>query len=199
MNSRILYSLLPAAIFWVLWRTTETWIAILSGFGASLLVLRYNRDQRLIGFLTIFGMVIVGMSGAIGIIWDSPKAYLASGPVSDFLFVPVYLVSIAIGKPLVGGIAREMFPAIAGRLPVDHGLFVAWSLAWAAFNLAQGFIRWWMLTELSVGEYLVWTRVVFWPVSTTMLLVCGWMILRESQKHPVRHRSHDGEAEPVPA
>src|SRR5262245_3488805 len=124
MNPRMLWSLAPAAIFWVLWRTTETWIAILAGFGASLIVLRLHRGPPLIGILTMFGIVIVGLSGLVGIIWDSPKAYLASGPVSDFLFVPVYLVSILMRRPLVGGISRELFPAIAGRIPIDHRVFV---------------------------------------------------------------------------
>src|SRR5688572_18110624 len=110
MNTRVLWSLAPAAIFWVLWRTTETWVAILGGFAASLFVLRVNRGQPLIAVLTVVGIVIVGASSLVGIIWDSPKAYLASGPVSDFLFVPVYLVSILIHKPLVGGVARELFP-----------------------------------------------------------------------------------------
>lgn len=198
MNPRILISLLPAAIFWALWRTTDTWIAILGGFGASLIVLKQNRDQRLIGVLTVFGIVVVGLSGLVGIIWDSPKAYLASGPVSDFLFVPIYLVSIQMGKPLVGGIARELFPAVAGRIPIEHRVFVVWSLAWAAFNLGQGVVRSWMLTELSVGEYLIWSRVAFWPLSTAMLIASGLMIYRESLNHPVRHHG-EPDAEPLPA
>jgi intracellular septation protein A len=197
MNQRTLLSLLPAGIFWILWRTTETWIAIVGGFAASLIVLRYNRGQPVIAVLTLFGIVVVGLSGIVGILWDSPKAYLASGPVSDFIFVPVYLVSIAIHKPLVGAVARELFPTIAGRVPIEHRVFVIWSYAWAAFNLAQGFVRLWLLQELSVGEYLVWSRVVFWPVSTLMFIGSATMIYRESLKHPPRGVPR--EAEPVPA
>ena len=197
MNQRTLLSLLPAGIFWILWRMTETWIAIVGGFAASLIVLKYNRGQPVIAVLTIFGIIVVGASGIVGIIWDSPKAYLASGPVSDFLFVPVYLVSIAIHKPLVGAVARELFPMIAGRIHIENRVFVIWSFAWAAFNLAQGFIRLWLLQELSVGEYLIWSRVVFWPVSTLLFLGSATMIYRESLKHPVRGVPRD--AEPVPA
>jgi hypothetical protein len=143
-------------------------------------VLRLNRGQPLIAVLTMVGITIVGISGLVGIIWDSPKAYLASGPVSDFLFVGVYLVSILIHKPLIGGVSRELFPLIAGRIPIENRVFVIWSFAWGAFNLAQGFIRWWMLEELSVGEYLVWSRVVFWPVSTALFLGTALHIYREA-------------------
>jgi hypothetical protein len=199
MNTRVLWSLAPAAIFWFLWRTTETWVAIAGGFAASLFVLRVNRGQPLIAVLTVVGIVIVGASSLVGIIWDSPKAYLASGPVSDFLFVPVYLVSILIHKPLVGGVARELFPMIAGRIPIENRVFVYTSVAWAAFNLAQGFIRWWLLSELSVGEYLVWSRVIFWPVSTSLFAWTAWVIYREAQRQPPRHRHLEREGEPVPA
>jgi hypothetical protein len=199
MNPRVLLSLLPAAIFWVLWRTTETWVAISGGFLASVVVMQHNRSQRLITLLTVFGMAIVACSAVIGIVWDSPKAYLAGGPVGDFLFVPLYLASIAMHRPLVGGISRELFPAIAGRIPLDHRVFVLWSLAWAAMNLVQGLVRSWMLAELSVGEYLVWSRVVFWPVSAVMLLGSGAMIYRESLRHPAGRRHVEGEGEPVPA
>jgi hypothetical protein len=198
MNPRTTLSLLPAGIFWVLWRTTETWIAIVGGFAASLVVLKYNRGQPVIAVLTIFGIVVVGISGLVGIIWDSPKAYLASGPVADFLFVPVYIVSIAIRKPLVGAVARELFPTIAGRVPIEDRVFVIWSLAWAAFNLAQGVVRFWLLSELSVGEYLVWSRVVFWPVSTLMFMGAAGMIYRESLKYPPVGGGRV-EGEPVPA
>ncbi len=197
MNPRILMSLLPVAAFWLLWRTTDTWVAILGGFAASAIVLGLNRHQRLIGILTLYGFVIVGASATVGIIWDNPKAYLASGPVSDFLFVPLYLGSIAIGKPLIGGIARELFPAVAGRLPEDHRVFVYLSLAWAGYDILHGIVRVYLLQELSVGQYLVWSRLSAWPVTTVLLFVTGWAIYRESLRWPEVPATPD--AEPVPA
>lgn len=198
MNPRILMSLLPVVIFWALWRTTETaWLAIVGGFAASTFVLLTNRQQRLIGVLTLYGFVIVGVSSAVGIVWDSPKAYLASGPVSDLLFFPLYLVSIAMGKPLVGGISRELFPAIAGRLPEDHRVFVVLSVAWGAYNLAQGVARFYMLKVFSVGEYLVYSRLISWPFSAALMLLSAWMIYGAVRR--LHAHGHGVEAEAAPA
>lgn len=185
MNPRILLSLIPIAVFYALYRAdAPTWVAIGGGFAASVAVLYSNRKDRLIGALTLFGFGVVGVSAAVGIIWDSEKAYLASGPVSDFLFVPLYAGSIVIGKPLVGGIARELFPAIAGRIPIDAPVFVRLSLAWAIFDVGMGVLRTYLLVNLSVGEYLVWSRVFGWPLSWTLLAVTAWLIWREAKRVP---------------
>ncbi|MGI8926522.1 MAG: hypothetical protein ACR2HN_07730 [Tepidiformaceae bacterium] len=183
MNPRLLFSLLPVAIFYVLYRADfPTWVAISGGFACSAVVLYFNRRDRLIGILTLFGFVIVAASAVVGVVWSSEKAYLASGPISDFLFVPLYAGSIVLRQPLVGGISRELFPAIAGRLPPSAPLFVRLSIAWALFDLIHGAIRTWQLANLSVGEYIIWSRVVGWPLSGTLLAVTAFLIYREARR-----------------
>lgn len=183
MNPRILLTLLPIAIFYGLFRMdAPTWVAITGGFLASLLVLSTNRRDRLIGGLTLFGFGILAITAVIGIIWGSEKAYLASGPISDFLLAPLYLGSILIGKPLVGGIVRELFPAYVAGLPPDHRVYSGLSLMWAGYDVVHGIARVYMLSNLSVGEYLVWSRLAAWPVTATLMAVSAWLILREMRR-----------------
>jgi intracellular septation protein A len=183
MNPRILLTLIPIAVFYALFRLdAPTWVAIGGGFAASAAVLLTNRSDRLIGGLTLFGFSILAITAVIGIIWGSEKAYLASGPISDFLFAPLYLVSILIGKPLIGGIAREMFPAYVAGLPPDHRVFVLLSLLWAGYDIIHGLARVYMLSNLSVGEYLIWSRLAAWPVSSALLAFSAWLILRETKR-----------------
>lgn len=185
MNPRLLASLIPIGVFWGLSRglDTESWVAILGGFIASAAVFYYNRKDRLIGALTAFGFVVVGASAVVGIAWDSEKAYLASGPIADFLFVPLYAVSVGMRKPLIGGIARELFPDVARRLPVNAPVFIVLSVAWAVYDVVHGLFRVYLLRELSVGEYIIWSRVLTWPVLAVLLAVSGWLIYRASRRH----------------
>ncbi|MFN0147011.1 MAG: hypothetical protein ACKVT1_10895 [Dehalococcoidia bacterium] len=194
MNPRLLASLLPIAVFWGLSRglNVDSWVAILGGFIASAAVFYYNRKDRLIGALTAFGFVVVGASAVAGIVWDSEKAYLASGPIADFLFVPLFAVSIALRKPLIGGIARELFPQVATRLPINAPVFVGLTIAWAVYNIVHGVFRVYLLRELSVGEYIIWSRVLTWPVLAVLFGVSGWLIHRAAQRHALQPPAVEG-------
>ncbi len=171
MNPRVFISILPVLVFYAVGRVTEPWVAIVAGFVASGIVYYYSRSERLIGALTLFGFAIVSLSAVIGIVSNNEKAYLAAGPIADFLFIGLYLGSIAIKQPLVGGIARELLPAIAGRVPVNHPVFVKLSVAWAVYDLFHGVGRIYLIENLSTGEYLVWSRVLNWPFSGAMIFV----------------------------
>jgi intracellular septation protein A len=182
VNVRIFASMVPVGVFYLVSRVGESWQAIVAGFIASAIVFWYTRKDRLIGALTAFGFLVVAVSAVIGIIWDSEKAYLASGPVADFLFVPLYLGSIVIGRPLIGGIARELFPAVAASIPPRAALFNWLSAAWAMFDVFHGVFRIYLLRELSVGEYIIWSRLLFWPFSAAMIGVTAWLIFREAKR-----------------
>jgi len=184
LNLRIMWSIAPVAVFYLLTRVADPWVAVLGGFAASTVVFWYNRRDRLIGTLTAFSFVVVAVSAGVGIVANSEKAYLAAGPIGDFLFVPLYLGSVAIGKPLIGGIARELLPKYAGHVPINARVFAWLTVAWAAWDLLHGLVRLWMLQEMSVGEYIIWSRLAFWPFSSAMVGVTGWLAVREGKRYP---------------
>ena len=135
MNYRIMASGIPVAVFYLLTRVSDPWVAVLGGFIASAIVFYYNRKDRLIGLLAAFGFVVVFVSSVVGVVINSEKAYLAAGPVGDFLFVPLYLGSVLIGKPLIGGIARELMPKYVGHMPINAPVFMWLTLACAEEHL----------------------------------------------------------------
>jgi intracellular septation protein A len=176
LNFKILLSLLPVVVFVYLTRVAPPWVAILGGVSASGVVLALARRDRLVGALTLFGFSVALVAGAIGIAKGSERAYLAAGPVSDFLFVPLYAVSILRGRPLVGGIARELVPVIAARLPADAPLYRNLSVAWASFDVAHGLVATFLLSRLSVTEYVVWSRLLLWPFAGALLVFTAAVI-----------------------
>jgi hypothetical protein len=181
VNPRVLLSVLPVAAFYFASRWFGATPAILAGFVTFVGVYFANRRDGLIGVLTAFGFVVVTVSAVIGLIWNSEKAYLASGPVFDFLLIPLHLGSLVIRKPLVGAIARELFPFLKPRIPINHPVFFGVTIAWACFDVFQGVVRGWMLHELSVGEYIIWSRVVGWPVSTALFLATVYFVFRAAR------------------
>ena len=188
INPRVGLTAIPILVFLVLsrgldsWLDVPSWVAILGGFIASGGVFLLNRKDRVLGALTIFGFIIVAVSAAVGIVWESEKAYLASGPISDFLFVPLYAGSILIGRPLIGGISRELFPAWAEHIPSNARVFVWLSIAWAGYDLWHGIVRVYLLQELSVTQYIFVSRLVSWPFTALLLAVTVRGIYRASKQ-----------------
>jgi len=183
MNLRILSSGIPVVVFFGMTRVAEPWTAVLAGFVVTAIVTYVNRRDRLIGLLAVYGFVILAVCAIIGIVSNDEKTFLASGPIGDFLFVPLYLGSILVGRPIIGGIVRELFPVVALHVPEKAPMWAWLTLAWALSNLGQGFLRLWLLSNMSVGEYLVWSRLLAWPMSAAMIALTTYVVLAEARKH----------------
>ncbi|MGE0600604.1 MAG: DUF3159 domain-containing protein [Dehalococcoidia bacterium] len=182
MNLRVFLSIAPVVAFLVVSRAADAWVAVAAGFGASVLVFLFARRDRLIGVLSLFGLAVVGVSAALGVFWNSERAYLASGPASDFLFVPLYLASIWLRRPLVGSIVDELFPRRFATIPANHHVFVRLSLAWAGFDVVHGVVLTTLLLNLGIVEYVVWSRVLGWPMTGTMLVMSFLTVERTAKQ-----------------
>ncbi len=181
MNLRIASSILPVAVFYILSRVADPWVSIAGGFLASSLVFYLNRRHRVIGLLAAFAFVVLTLSAVFGLVFDSEKAYLASGPVADFLFVPMFLGSMLFKRPLIGGVVREMFPQFSGGVPLQAPVFVKLSFLWALGEGLTGLVRAYLLYELSVGEYIIWSRLATWPLRAIVIGITIWAVYRASK------------------
>ena len=66
-------------------------------------------------------------------------------------------------------------------------LVFAWlSVSWAGFDTLHGTMRFWMLTHLSVAQYLIWTRLIGWPITGTLLAISGYFIWRAAHRPSFR-------------
>ncbi len=179
---RLLFGLLPVWLFLAVSRVAPPWAAISAGFLATVAVYYTADRNRLVGGLITFSFVVVAAASGVGILWSSEKAYLASGPITDFLFVPVYALSPLLRRPLVGGLSRELVPTIAGRLPLDHVLYRLLSFAWAAYYALHGLVQVWLLRELSVAQFVILSRAILWPPTGLALLLTAAAIWRTARR-----------------
>jgi len=127
-----------------------------------------------------------GVSAVVGLAADSAKAFAAQNIYSDFLVAAVCLGSIAIGKPLVGAVARESIPALRTLMDPRHRVFVILTLVFMTYNIGTGIFRIFLLGEFSANEYVIVSRVTS-PISLAFFLAAYFMIKRAaglSQQKP---------------
>ena len=179
VNPRIGLSLLPVLVFWIVRRRAGPELAIGAGFAASALVFASNRGPRgVVGTLAIAGFAVTGGAAAVGLVFGSEKAYLANDAAGDFLIAFIAAASIYLRRPIVGLIALELAPRLRPVLDARHRVFVLCTLLVVGTNVAQGVVRIALLQNLSVDAYLLWSRVVSWPLSIVGFAVIFTLIRR---------------------
>jgi hypothetical protein len=73
-------------------------------------------------------------------------------------------------------------PAVAGRIPINAPVFIWLSVMWAVFDIVHGVIRIYMLGALGVGEYIILSRLLFWPFSGALVIISFYAVLREARR-----------------
>ena len=192
INNEFFLSLLPIAAFLAVDRVADTRVAIAAGLVAAVLVFLRTRKSGVIGYLAIGGIVIVAATAAVGIAFDSDKAFFASDAIGDFLWMGAFFLSVVVGRPLMGVLVREMFPGLRDWLPESHRVFVTLTLVWALQNILTAVIRLVMLDALSTNSYLLWSRVATWPL-TVGLLVFSYVLIGRAINAVVEQRLRDEE------
>jgi hypothetical protein len=179
-NPRILESLLPVGVYFVvnvLWGTVP---GIAASFAATILIFARNRSHGTIRLLAVLGFVITTGAAALGLISGSGKIYVAQNLITDFVFAGVFAASVAVGRPLIGSIVHEVVPAVQPVMAVDHPLFARLTLVSAAINVAEGLGRAFMLQALSDNAYIILSRAVFLPLGIAFYFLCYVLVQREA-------------------
>jgi len=163
VGPRLLRDILgPTLTFYVTWKLTGSIIlAVVLGSAFSLLAYRYERRQGRPGAITRLVLAFVVVQAIVGLVTDSATAYLVQPAVIGVVNGGVWLVSVAIGRPLAGVFAREVFP-IDDELRASvmfHSTFRHVSLVFGIFFLAFAGIQLGVLLALGIGAFVA-VRVV---------------------------------------
>lgn len=178
LNPRFGLVVVPVVVFWLVRRVASPEIAIGAGFVASLIVFLMNRKRGPTGVLAVLGIVIVGGAAIVGIVLGSEKAYLANDPAGDYLIMLIALGSIALKRPLFSLLARELSPVIERYLTPGDSVFFLTTWLLVGTNAVQGTLRVLLLQNLTVDQYLVWSRAIGWPLGIALFVVAYVLIHR---------------------
>ena len=196
IDPAVWWSILPVLIFWVTRQIASSQIAIGAGFAAAIVVFYLNRkrEKGILAWVALAGLVIVSGSAIAGLILDSEKAYLANDPIGDGITVLVALGSVLIGKPIIGLLACEIFPRLTRYLQYGDRVFVQVTLMLAAKDLTTGIARVFLLDSLDTDGYLIFSRVVSWPINAVFFYLAYRMIKRANREaRPAANRRASAE------
>lgn len=140
---------------------------------------RARRQGRrgLLPWITLTGVVI---QGTIGLIADDARGFFAPQLVTSAIWGIAFVGSVAIGRPLVGVFARELFP-IPDDIRTSDGfrrLMGILSLVFGASILIRGFLRYLQLRGGSIDGYLVVTLLTGPPITALTIAWGLWFSRR---------------------
>lgn len=167
---------LPILVFYAVWREAGLAAGVIaSAVAAGLVVavqLRRGLDVAVAGAAAVF----IVIQAVVALVTDSATVYLAQPVVLSALWGVAYLVSAAIGRPLVGAFARAFypFPPEVRESAIYRREFAMQSVVWGVFCFARSAVRLWALLASGAGGLLLVSLVTGMPALVLLVLWGLW-------------------------
>ena len=184
VDPRGLLSIAPIAVYLGMRQIVAAPLAIGAGFAVAALLFAMNRRRGggVIQWLALLGLLAIAAGAVSGLVLDSEKAFLANDIVGDYFMALLLVGSIIVRRPLAGAIVHELFPRLRLQLPATHHVFVQVTWMYVLSNLLTGTYRVVLLQEVGVSEYVVYSRMVSWPLGIAMFAAVWWMLARARRR-----------------
>jgi hypothetical protein len=171
-----LEGILPVLVFYGVWRTAGLGPAVLvtTVLGGGIVVLQVRRGYD-VALAAVTG-VFLAIQAVVALAAHSATVYLAQPVVLSALWGIAYLVSVAIGRPLIGAFARAWYPFPpefrASRLYRRE--FGMQSVVWGLYSLLRAGLRLWALLSSGVGGFVVVSVVTGTPIIAALVFWSLW-------------------------
>jgi Protein of unknown function (DUF3159) len=149
--------IVPIAAFYAVWRLggLSAGIIAATALSAGVLVWQNRRGQSApLAYLTL---VFLAVQALVGLASHSATVYLAQPVVLSAAWGIAYIVSVLVGRPLIGVFAQIWYPfppAFRASAPYRRE-FEMQSLVWGAFSLARAGLRLSALLGFGVGGFVI--------------------------------------------
>ncbi len=171
-----LEGILPVLIFYGVWREAALGPAVLASTAAGGVVVLVQLRRGMDIALAVVAMLFIVIQALVGLAAHSATVYLAQPVVLSGLWGVAYLVSAAIGRPLIAAFARAWYPFPPGfrASGVYRREFTMQSIVWGIYCLARCGLRLWALLSTGVGGLLVVSTVTSTPILVALVLWGVW-------------------------
>ena len=166
----------PVLVFYAAWRTAGLAPGVIASAAAAglivLLQMRRDLDVALAGAALVF----IFIQAVVALAANSATVYLAQPVVVSACWGVAYLVSVALGRPLVGAFARAWYPfppAFRASAPYRRE-FGMQSVVWGIYCLARSALRLVVLLASGVGGMIVVSFVTGTPILIALVLWGVW-------------------------
>jgi intracellular septation protein A len=135
------------------------------------------------------GLGIALIQAVVGPASQRAIGHFAPPVVANALYGLAFLVSVAVGRPLAGVFAREIYPTSdeRRRLPGVQRAFARISIAWGVYLLARSALRLVVLLNFSIDVYVAVNVATAAPVTVALMGWSFWYGLRA-----IRYASREG-------
>jgi len=171
-----LEGVLPVVVFYGVWREAGLGPAVVASAAAGGLVVLVQLRRGMDVALAAVTCVFIVIQALVGLAAHSATVYLAQPVVLSGLWGVAYLVSVMIGRPLIGAFARAWYP-FPPEFRASHVYrreFGTQSVVWGVYCLARCGLRLWALLATGVGGLIVVSTATSTPILVTLVLWGIW-------------------------
>jgi len=185
-------ALLPVAAFYIAWRAYGLGVGIgvstVLSVTLALVLIRAGRDVGLVAV----GAAFVLIQAAVGLASGSATVYLAQPVVLSALWGVAYVVSVVVGRPLIGifACAWYPFPAWFRASAPFRREFGLQSLVWAVYCFARAGLRLVLLLHAGIGAFVLVSFVTGTPVIVALVAWGLWHARRSFGRLEVAPAAH---------
>ena len=171
-----LEGVLPVLLFYVVWRKAGLGPAVLASTAAAGLVVLWQLRRGLDVALAAVTCTFIVIQALVGLAAHSATVYLAQPVVVSGCWGVAYLVSAAVGRPLIGAFARGWypFPREFRESRIYRHEFGMQSVVWGVYCLARCALRLGVLLTAGVGGLVAVSTVTSTPVLAALVLWGVW-------------------------
>jgi intracellular septation protein A len=180
---------LPVLAFYVAFRIVGPVVGIVTGMAVSLSVLAIQAYRlRRLDPVALVPMIVILAQGLLASLLGSVELYLAAPAVEAVIWGIVLIGSVALRRPLVPLIARELgvVPArFAASVGLQRSLDVL-TLAWGIAAFCKAGLRLWLLALLPLEAFLIAVTLGITGINLVMLAISVWLPLAMVRREPGR-------------
>jgi intracellular septation protein A len=184
----------PVLGFYVAWKLGGLTAGIVTATAVALAIEWYERKHGRRGSLALVSAAFVVIQGVVGLVADSAVVYLAQPVIVSAIWGMANLVSVAIGRPLMGVFADAWypFPDFVKASRTYRRVFGFESIVWGLYLLARSGVRMLVLWTGSIGLFVAVQFISGIPLIVGLVLWSLWYAVRGFE------RSTEWDDEPAP-
>lgn len=166
----------PVLVFYAVWRAAGLGPGVVASAVVAGLIVVVQARRGLDVALAAAALVFIVIQSMVALVADSATVYLAQPVVLSALWGIAYLVSVAIGRPLIGTFACAWYPfppEFRASAPYRHE-FGMQSVVWGVYCLARSALRLFVLLVSGAGSLLVVSFLTGTPLLLALVLWGVW-------------------------
>ncbi len=178
-------TVVPAVLFYaclVAIGLSAAYVAAL-GWSYAALARRLFRHQPVPPIL-VLGVIGITVRTLVAVISQSSFVYFFQPVLGTVAMGCVFLISVCVGRPLIGRLAGEFWPISAemAECPAILRLFRRLTLLWAGVNLASAALTMVLLLSLPLGAFIAVKQVSGFAVTAAAVFVTVSHSLRTARR-----------------